>query len=72
MTPDKQPVRVCYVFFLLHASCPLSHVSCLKSPLVEMWWLIGSAPDFWGKGPGFESGVSHKDPEALQDHCVIM
>ena len=18
-----------------------------------MWWLIGSAPDFWGRGPGF-------------------
>ena len=23
------------------------------------WWLIGSAPDFWGRGPGF----------MLQDHC---
>ena len=20
----------------------------------EMRWLIGSAPDFWGRGPGFE------------------
>ena len=29
-----------------------------------MWWLIGSAPDFWGRGPGFESGVSHNDPDA--------
>ena len=36
-----------------------------------MWWLIGSAPDFWGRGPGFESGFSHNDPDALQDqdHC---
>ena len=34
-----------------------------------MWWLIGSAPDFWGRGPGFESGISHNDPDALQDHC---
>ena len=34
-----------------------------------MWWLIGSAPDFWGRCPGFESGISHNDPDALQDHC---
>ena len=29
-----------------------------------MWWLIGSEPDFWvwGRGPGFESGISHNDP----------
>ena len=36
-----------------------------------MWWLIGSAPDFWGRGPGFESGISHNDPGALQDHCAV-
>ena len=24
-----------------------------------MRWLIGSAPDFWGRGPGFESGIYH-------------
>ena len=23
-------------------------------------------------GGGFESGISHNDPNALQDHCVIM
>ena len=34
-----------------------------------MWWLIGSAPDFWGRGPGIESGISHNDPDALHDHC---
>ena len=47
---------------------------------LEVWWLIGwrcggslvSAPDFWGRGPGFESVISHNDPDALQDHCVIM
>ena len=22
------------------------------------------APDFWGRGPGFESGVFHNDPDA--------
>ena len=37
----------------------------------EMWWLIGSAPDFWGRDPAFEFGISHKDPDALQDHCEI-
>ena len=25
--------------------------------------------DFWGTGPGFESGISHNYPNALQDHC---
>ena len=24
-----------------------------------------------GRGPGFESGISHNDPDALQDHCVL-
>ena len=24
-----------------------------------MWWLIGSAPDYCGSGPGFESGIAH-------------
>ena len=37
--------------------------------LIEMWWLIGSAPDF---GPGFESSISHNNPGAQQDHCVIL
>ena len=26
-----------------------------------MWWLIGNATDFWGRGPMFESGISHID-----------
>ena len=33
---------------------------------------ISSAPDFWGRCPGFVSGISHNDPDALQDHWVIM
>ena len=37
--------------------------------LLDMWWLIGSALDFWGRGPGFESGISHNDPDALQGLC---
>ena len=37
--------------------------------LMEMWWLLGSVPDFWGRGPGFESVISLNDIEALQDHC---
>ena len=32
---------------------------------------IGSAPDFWGRGLGLESGVSHNDPGSLQDHSVV-
>ena len=35
---------------------------------LEIWWLIGSAPDFCGRGPGFESGISHNDHDAL--HCA--
>ena len=35
-----------------------------------MWWLIGSATDFWGRGLGFKSGISPNDPDALQDHCA--
>ena len=44
----------------------------------EMWWLIGCASDFWGRVPGirgFESGISHNDPDVLpdpaahKDHC---
>ena len=27
-----------------------------------MWWLSGSTPDFRGRGLGFESGISQKDP----------
>ena len=37
-----------------------------------MSWLIGNAPDFWDRGPGFESGIYHNDPDALQDYCEIM
>ena len=39
---------------------------------IQMWWLIGSAADFWDRGPGFESGFPYYDPDALPDHCVIM
>ena len=38
-------------------------------------WIInmgGGTPDFWGRGPRFESGISHSDPDALQDRCAIM
>ena len=36
-----------------------------------MWWLIDSAPDFWGRGFEFESSLSHNDPDELQDHHPI-
>ena len=38
---------------------------------LEMGWLIGSAPDFWGRGPGFESGISHNDPDALRIFVIM-
>ena len=36
---------------------------------LETWWLTGSAPNFWARGSGFESGISNNDPDALQDLC---
>ena len=36
---------------------------CIKSR--ERWWLIGSASDFRGRGPGFESG----SPTMILMHC---
>ena len=42
---------------------------------IEEWngdVVIGSAPDFWGRGPGLKSGIFHNGPDALQDHCEIM
>ena len=30
-----------------------------------MWRLIGSTPDFWGKGPGFESDIYYNIPAGL-------
>ena len=38
------------------------------SRIKDMWWLIGRAPDFWGRGLRFEYGISLNDPDALQDH----
>ena len=35
---------------------------------MEMWWLIGSAPEYWGRGPGFESGMS---PTMILMRCRI-
>ena len=67
-----------YISLVMYLSCHVSLLSC-TSPVMHLscphrwwWWLIGSAPDFWGRGPGFESGISHNDPDALPDHCVIM
>ena len=34
--------------------------------------LVVHAPDFGGGGPGFESSITHNDPGALEDHCVIL
>ena len=38
-----------------------------------MWWLIGIAHQTSeAEGPGLESGITHNDPDALQDHCAII
>ena len=29
-------------------------LKALKTVIWEMWWLINSAPDCWGRGPGFD------------------
>ena len=67
-----------FVFFRVNETlirCRVVIVAKLQHcrvPHKEMWWLIGSAPDFWSRCPGFEFGVSHNDPDAMQDHCVVM
>ena len=30
------------------------------------------ALDFWGRGPGFETGSFQNDPDAMQDHGVVI
>ena len=35
-----------------------------------MWWLICSAPDFWGSGLGFES-LTVNNSEDRQSHCIV-
>ena len=76
---------LCYLFFcsfgVLHNFLvgnvflwPQKGTGSWNSPwaiLTEMWRLIGSAPDFWGRGPGFESGISYTYPGVLQDPSVI-
>ena len=32
-----------------------------KWELMEKVWLISSTPEFWGRGSGFQSGISHND-----------
>ena len=34
--------------------------------------LVLRTTDVLGRGPTFEHSISHNDPDALQDHCVIM
>ena len=44
----------------------------LVGDVVAHYMYCSSAPDFWSRGPGLESGISHNDLDALQDHCVIL
>ena len=55
-----------------HLKIDISSVQLCEIFFMELWWLLGSAPDFCGRGPGFDSGFSLNDLHALQDHCVIM
>ena len=60
------PVKLAYIFCAPRVGL---YFSCLLSWVI---FFVGSATDFWGRGPGFESGFSHNDPGALQDHCAIL
>ena len=53
---------------------PLTHhwSSSVRALWLEMWRLIGSAPDFWGRGLRFESDIAHNDPVEVQDHCFML
>ena len=44
----------------------------LVGDVVAHYMYCSSAPDFWSRGPGLESGISHNDLDALQDHCIIL
>ena len=50
----------------------MSWESCERNTREILLDIISSAPDFWGRGPGFGAGISYNDPDALQDQCVIM
>ena len=43
-----------------------THTKTLCTQPLEMWWLTGG----WDRGPRLESGISHNDPDTLQDHNV--
>ena len=61
----------------LQLSHPLDVVKSLqKDPTIQMEVRRGGSfvahqtSGSWG--PRFKSGISHNEPDALQDHCVIM
>ena len=37
--------------------------------LYDMWWVTGSAPDFWGRGP---AGSKSASPTMILRHCRII
>ena len=38
---------------------------------IMWWWLIGSAPDFCGRGPWFESVISHNYPDLMRCRIIM-
>ena len=61
--------KVCFVCFSAATRAPTGASTERKSTAWTRQSDIGSALDILGRGPGFESGFSHNDPDALQDHC---
>ena len=56
------------------STAPTLELSSAETKLAKSNYIC-SESDFWGRGPVFESGISHKrhnDPDTLQDHCVTI
>ena len=39
--------------------------------MMEIRWFIGSTADFWGRGSGFESGISHNEPDDTEENLWV-
>ena len=55
---------------LLDENDLLFYVCKLKNLLLQKHKL-GDVVAQRGRGPGFETGIFHNDPNALRDHCVL-
>ena len=48
------------------------HVIKTSSNSTEIQSYTCNNNNFWAEVPDFKSGISHNDPDALQDHCATM